>query len=132
MRIAIGADIGEEVILKKNKIIKKNLFKRLLLRLLGIQVELLRVKKSTYADMEIRVCRISKEVMKIIGVEEGDFVEIESINSSVTIRALELTKSLRERKLKVYKNTKNEPSCSKLLELDKKEDGGLDLPPILI
>ena len=103
LRTAIGAKEGEKVIIETTKPLKKDILEMILsipkIMLLGIlktQIELVRVKKAIYPDMEKNICRIEKDVMRAIGVEEGDFIEIQSSKSLVNLRALELSDKIKK------------------------------------
>jgi len=83
--------------------------------------------------MEINICRIRKEVMKSIGIDEGDIIIVESLTSSIKIRALELTEVIYNEKEKQHKdNPEKYIDCIKILNLEKLEQTKLDLPWILL
>ena len=93
IRMAIGVDAGGEV----NVLPASGLFeirRPLSEQFFGKQVNLLRVRKATFTDMEINVCRLQSSVMKSIGVEEGDKIIVESVNKRIEIRVLELTNEM--------------------------------------
>lgn len=132
IRNAIGAPIGENISVSIKKEGLKQ-FKRIIVKLFGIQVNLARVKKATYSDMEINICRIRKEVMKSIGIDEGDIVIVESLTSSIKIRALELTEVIYNEKEKQHKDNPDQYiDCIKILGLERIEQTELDLPWILL
>lgn len=70
---------------------RKNRLKNLFRKLFGVQINLARVMVATPDDMEINVCRINSQVMKSIGIDEGDIINIESASGkTIAIRALDL------------------------------------------
>lgn len=90
IRMAIGVDAeGEVTITPPTGILE--IRRPLSEQFFGKQVNLLRVRKATFTDMEINVCRLPSGVMKSIGVEEGDKIIVEAANKRIEIRALELT-----------------------------------------
>lgn len=94
VRKAIGANEGDKVQLEPYGFIKTIKKSRLWTLFFGRQVNLLRVKYSTFTDMEIPLCRIGNHVMKTIGVEEGDKIFVESSEKRISIKAFELPDSL--------------------------------------
>lgn len=90
IRMALGIDNGGEVTISAPPWIL-DIQRPLSEKFFGKQVNLLRVRKATFTDMEINVCRMTKDVMKSIGIEEGDKVIVEAANKRIEIRALELS-----------------------------------------
>jgi hypothetical protein len=90
IRMAIGVDNGGEVTISAPEWIFE-LQKPLSEKIFGKQINLLRVRKATFTDMEINICRIPKFVMESIGISEGDKIMIEAADKRIEIRALELT-----------------------------------------
>lgn len=90
IRMAIGVDAGGEVTITRPAGILE-IRRPLSEQFFGKQINLLRVRKATFTDMEINVCRLQSGVMKSIGVEEGDKIIVEAANKRIEIRALELT-----------------------------------------
>ena len=60
-------------------------------RIIGSQAELLRVEISTFDDMELDIARIPAPILKVLGVNEGEQVLLESPTGNVKIRALAYT-----------------------------------------
>jgi len=100
LRVALGVLLKEqydravevggkrELINEKNKVSivpfsMKRSFRKWLVdlfsRIVGIQPKLMRVYASLYDDMEVPVCRIKRSVFDTLGIANGDFVEIASI-----------------------------------------------------
>ena len=133
LRTALGAKEGDKVIIEATKPPKRGILKRMLLGMLKTQIELMRVKKAVYLDMEKNICRISKDVMQAIGVAEGDFIDIQSLESSINLRALELSDRIREiKKEQVDANPEFYPDCTKELSLKRLRKTKHDLPLIFL
>jgi DNA-directed RNA polymerase subunit H (RpoH/RPB5) len=133
LRTAIGAKEGDKVVIEVIKPIKRGVLGRLLIRILKTQIELMRVKKAIYLDMEKNICRISKDVMKAIGVDEGDFIEVQSPKSSINVRTLELSEEIRKIKEEQIKvNPETYPNCIEMLSLKRLRETEHDLPWIFL
>lgn len=133
LRTALGAKEKDPVFVKTAKPIKRGISKRILMRTLKTQIELMRVKSAPYSDMEKNICRISKDVMRIIGVDEGDFIEIQSPETLINLRALELSEKLRELHEKVIEaNPERYPNCIKILSLERLRKTKRDIPWIFL
>jgi formylmethanofuran dehydrogenase subunit D len=133
LRTALGAKEGDEVFVKKAKPIKRGISKRILTRTLKTQIELMRVKRAVYLDMEKNISRISKDVMRVIGVDEGDFIEIQSFESTINIRALELSNRIRKLKEEqIEANPERYPNCIEILSLERLRKTEHDLPWIFL
>jgi hypothetical protein len=137
VRVAIGANVGDNVQLEPYSFIKSLRKSRLWTIFFGRQVNLLRVKYSTFTDMEIPLCRIDSHVMKTIGVEEGDKIFVESSQKRISIKAFELPQTLVGDRMKKEKNNKSTYGPGKQSE-DKKRrellgrENKSDLPWILL
>lgn len=133
LRAAIGAKEQEKVIIEKLPLPQHGIIKRIAIFLLGKQVEVMRVKKAVYGDMEKKLCRIKKDSMTTIGVEEGDWIEIESVDNSISLRTLELSNEIKRIK---EKQTDGNPdvylNCIDVLRLKRLNKTELDIPWILL
>ena len=135
IRIAIGSNVGDMVGVNFYNwftILQKI---RVWTRLFGKQVNLLRTKYASYTDMEINLCRISKHVMKTIGVQEGENVFVESANGKISIKAFDLPDSMVTSRIKKENNP--DSIYSKLTEDKRRRDlilgkNDTDLPWILL
>ena len=117
IRLAIGVTAKDEHENYKLKNVeveieksKSSLFKRkknCFSRYMGVQSNILRVKFSTFSDMEINICRIHKQVMQGIGVEVGDIIVVTSTSNKIEIRAFELTNSMIEKRILAEDNEKS-------------------------
>lgn len=139
LRCALATEKGDSILVyplrRKNKkflINWRNAVERGIKSLLGIQYNLVRVRRSSYNDMEVNICRIKKETLDIVGIESGDVVVIESPYARVRRRALELTKdTFKEMEDRRKSNDNNDFNCKKLLKIERLE-GGVDMQPILL
>ena len=137
VRIAIGANEGDNVQIDSYNFIKSLKKYKLWTYFFGRQVNLLRTKYSSFTDMEIPLCRISKHVMKTIGIEEGDKIFVESSTKRISIKAFELPDSLVAKRKGKEKNEssiygeKNQPKDKRRRDLlsNGRES---DLPWILL
>ncbi len=104
IRMAIGVDnkIGEVTLEASGGILQKP--RPRYEQFFGKQLNLLRVRKATFTDMEINVCRLPDVVMKSIGVEEGDRIIVESTKERIQIRALELTGEIQASRMEKEKD----------------------------
>lgn len=133
LRTALGAKEEDKVFVKKAKPIKRGIWKRILMRTLKTQIELMRVKRAVYLDMEKNISRISKDAMRVIGVDEGDFIEIQSFESTINIRALELSDRIRTlKKEQIKANPETYPNCIEILSLERLRKTEHDLPWIFL
>jgi len=133
LRTAIGAKEDDKVVIKVIKPLKSGVLGRLLMGMLKTQIELMRVKKAIYLDMEKNICRISKDVMKAIGVDEGDFIEVQSPKSSINLRALELSEEIRKlKKEQIKANPETYPNCIEMLSLKRLRKTEHDLPWVFL
>jgi len=101
----------------------------------GKQLNVLRVRKATFTDMEINVCRLPDVVMKSIGVEEGDRIIVESTKRRIQIRALELTEEIHASRIKREKDVDSRYYSAKdprILALQKGNKLDYDLRWILL
>lgn len=117
----------------------KDRFLNLLHRVVGAQPLIMRVRYSLYSDMEIPVCRIPPVLFTVLGIAEGDFVEISSIgkheNSErrTSVRVLELESSHIERRQKeVDQKGDFYPDVSGILGLNRLHREDSDLPWIFL
>ncbi|MCP4568408.1 MAG: hypothetical protein GY841_12595 [FCB group bacterium] len=107
---------------------KSNILERFVGSFFGVQINLVRLRKSSYNDMEIRVCRIKRESMSIIGIEPGDLVVIESPYCRLKMRALELSDDLNEEMQRRVGDSDNYIfNCGEVPNM-----GSVDLQPILL
>ena len=133
LRTAIGAKEDDKVVIEVIKPLKRGVLGRLLMGMLKTQIELMRVKKAIYLDMEKNICRISKDVMKAIGVDEGDFIEVQSPKSSINLRALELSEEIRKlKKEQIKTNPETYPNCIEMLSLKRLRKTEHDLPWVFL
>lgn len=133
LRTALGAKEEDKVFVKKAKPIKRGISKRILMRTLKTQIELMRVKRAAYLHMEKNICCISKDVMRVIGVDEGDFIEIQSPKTSIKLRALELSNTIRKIKKEAMEaNPAFYPDCIEKLSLVRLRKTKHDLPWIFL
>ncbi|MEM9000398.1 MAG: hypothetical protein AAGB24_09040 [Bacteroidota bacterium] len=139
-RCALSLSKGEQVLVKPiretdNVYIKNKttFFRHILNKILGAQTNIVRVNRTTYNDMEVDICRITKESMNIIGVEHGDFVIIESAYGRARVRALEMTDFIINEMNERRKFNKNADfDCGEILDVKGVEENLADLRPILI
>lgn len=133
LRTAIGAKEDDKVVIEVIKPLKRGVLGRLLMGMLKTQIELMRVKKAIYLDMEKNICRISKDVMKAIGVDEGDFIEVQSPKSSINLRALELSEEIGKlKKEQIKSNPETYPNCIEMLSLKRLRKTEHDLPWVFL
>ena len=140
LRCALSTNKGDSIliypILRKNKKFlknKSNVFTNLKAILFGTQINLVRVKRASYNDMEINACRIKRESMHIIGVEPGDFIVVESPYHRMKVRALEITADIqKEMDDRARKNKSVDFNCSELLNIKRIDNNLADLQPILL
>lgn len=71
LRNAIGVRKGDLVVVKK-----VNVKEGFLKKIVGYQYEVARIGKADPADMEKNICRVPQEVIDVLAIEEGDYVEI--------------------------------------------------------
>ena len=112
-----------------------NWFRKLLRNFFRTQTNLVRVGLSSYSDMEINMCRIRKESMDSINVQEGDVIVIESASKRIKLPVFELTGFLQD-ELEAKENYMLEryPQFAEVLEFksNSEYEKYLDLFPILI
>lgn len=135
IRMAIGVQPNMEVEIEQLGLYDYIMQLSFMERLLGVQINILRVKFATFTDMEINICRISKRVMQTIGIEEGERIFVESVNGKIEIRALELTGQMEEVRRKTEEDGKSQfypknPLRKKLLVYGNKTSN--DLPWIFL
>ncbi len=137
IRCAIGVPKGGNVIVTPysnrgyffQKFYEKTIY-YILIKLFGVQKNIVRVKRASYNDMETDVCRLNISSMSIIGVEPGDFIVIESISSKLRLRVLETTSRIElEMKERVH-NGLIDKDCEKLLSINEIEGNMADLHSI--
>jgi len=100
-------------------------------RLFGVQCNLARVMFAGNADMEINVSRVQRDLMGTIGIKEGDVIIVESPNTRMEIRSLELTERVTQEignKLKLRPEAKERFNNLRLNRLEAE----LDLPIITL
>ena len=99
IRMAIGVDTGGKVTISALEGTYEAT-RKFSEKVFGKQENLLRVRKATFTDMEINICRLQNTVMKSIGVEEGDKIIVEAGQKWIEIRTLELTSDIIESRIK--------------------------------
>ncbi len=133
LRVAIGAKEGDLIEISKAKPLKRSPLKKLLLKFLGIRPQLMRVQKASFEDMEMNICRIPEAEFELLGIRDGDFVEIESTESILSLKAIKLTKDdINLRKEIMKKEPARFLNCYNLLELKRLTSHALDLPWIFL
>lgn len=117
----------------------KDRFLNLLHGVVGTQPLIMRVRYSLYLDMEIPVCRIQPVLFTVLGIAEGDFVEIaaigkhENTEKRTSVRVLELESShIEKRQNEVDQKGDFYPDVSGILGLDRLNREESDLPWIFL
>ncbi len=104
-------------------------------RFFGRQVNMLRVRKATFSDMEINLCRVESAVMESIAVDSGDKIIVESTTAKIEIRMLGLTQEMIDlRKVKADDKEKSMYNShdKRRLAIEKGNPGKYDLPWIML
>ncbi len=115
------------------------MFTALLHRFVGTQPMIMRVRYSLYSDMEVPVCRIKSGLFNVLGITEGDFVEISAIDKKTdtenrtVVRALCLEpKDISNREKKIRENELFYPNVEKIMGLSLLERDEYDVPWIFL
>ncbi len=140
LRCALAAEKGDKVLVypinySDKKYIKNrdSIYRKIVDRLFGIQFNMVRVRRASYNDMEINVCRLRSESFHIIGVEPGDVVVIESPYYRFRTHALEITDTIEKEfgeRLEPANNV--DLDSEKLLGTYRIENNKVDINPILM
>lgn len=115
------------------------MFTDLLHRLVGTQPLMMRVRYSLYSDMEVPVCRIKPTLFDVLGITEGDFVEISAIDKKANtenrtpVRALALDSAdIEKRKEKIKTEEDFYPDVEEIMGLSALDRDETDLPWICL
>jgi len=103
---------------------------------LGVRPQVCRVRMGVFPDLEDKVCRLPKNTMQMIGVEEGENVTIESTRGDRIIRGVK-TFEIDEERRQTKKSQKiadesRYPPCEDLLGLARVRRTEVDIPEIWI
>jgi hypothetical protein len=129
---ALGVEIGEPIQILEEETVKPY-GERHFNKLLRTRPAICRVRRSVFPDPEFRVCRLPKSVMKLIGIEEGDQVVLESYWGQTTVRALEMTPDIKHKKyLSWFSNPSRYPVGHNIMEIDQPLGTPVDIPDIYI
>lgn len=130
LRDAIGIEIGQKVELIPIIELKNNFLYNKIRNIFGVQYNIVRVKRSFQNDMEINLCRVSKESLESIGVKPGDTIVIQSTNGTVKLRSVEFSDKFIEL-LNIRERNKPEiyPNCNFNFANQNSE---LDILPIFL
>jgi hypothetical protein len=102
-------------------------------RILQTRPAVCRVRRAVLPDPEFRVCRLPKSVMSLIGIEEGDRVVLESAWGRSTVRALEVTDGLQNKKRRMEHHNPNKYDVvSEKIEVGEPLGTPVDVPSIYI
>jgi hypothetical protein len=134
LRYALGIDAGEHLFVSPmTEHVRQELYRRIGRWLLGVQVNMVRVHQASYNDMEIDLCRITRESLQSINADDGDFIIVESPKKRIKIRALQMTpKIIDEVRERSKRDRDKYHNCEEHLDMGRLDGNPLDLPPILI
>ena len=117
----------------------KDRFMGILHTIVGTQPLVMRVRYSLYSDMEIPVCRIPPNLFTVLGISEGEFVEISAIDkkdqseNKTVVRVLGLESADIEKRQHEVENKGNfYPDISGILGLSLLKRENSDLPWIFL
>ncbi|NLV12168.1 hypothetical protein [Haloarcula argentinensis] len=129
---ALGVEIGDSIQIIEEETLRPYGEQRFN-KLLRTRPAICRVRKSVFPDPEFRVCRLPKSVMKLIGIEEGDQVVLESYWGQTTVRALEMTPDIRHKKyLSWFSNPSRYPVGHDMMDINQPLGTPVDIPDIYI
>lgn len=110
--------------------------RRKLNEILGVRPQVCRVRMGVFPDLEDKTCRLSRNTMEMIGIEEGDNVTIESSRGERIVRGVKAYEIDSERKetkeRQKVRDANRYPSCAELLQLDRIRRTEVDIPEIWI
>lgn len=108
--------------------------RRVLNDIIGVRPQLCRVRMGVLPDLEDKVCRIPENTMQIIGIEEGDYVCIESSEDIIRgVKAFTIDEDTEEMK-EIQKEEQSERyvDCWERLGLNHLRQAKVDIPEIYI
>lgn len=107
---------------------------RALNKALGVRPQVCRVRMGVFPDLEDKVCRLPRNTMELLGIEEGENVTVESTRGQRIVRGLKAFEINEEREEKKERQKERDGerylSCEDLLELNRIRHTEVDIPEI--
>lgn len=134
IRCAIAVDKGDTIIFEPYEKSSELFLMTILKVIFGVQKNLVRVKKDSYNDMEINLCRLKKETMETIDVKDGDIVVIESEDGVKRIkqRVFSISETLEKEISNRSGKHLHYVDCNKHLNIDRLEENPFDIQPLFL
>lgn len=129
LRTALGVTFGDDVSLNPIQPPSKRFHHRAFDKLVKIRPQICRVQKSTYPDPGFKICRISKSMKGVLGIEWGDRIAIESAEDRISLRALPITDKFDDRKARRVEQDDHHFDCAELIHGDSEQ---VDIPSIYL
>jgi hypothetical protein len=133
LREALSADKGEKVFLIPFIHKKGPACTRIINRIFGIQTNILCVRVTNKTDMELPLCRITRQTMETIGVESGDTIIVQAKERSLRIKAYELTEDIIQTWRAKHPEAAQTPLSWIMMDLDARRELGAEKDdPVMI
>ncbi|WP_226007771.1 hypothetical protein [Natrinema salinisoli] len=108
--------------------------RRKLNKIIGARPQVCRVRMGVLPDLEDKVCRLPENTMQLIGIEEGDYICIESSDDIVRgVKAFAIDSDIEEKKqMQKEEQSEHYIDCWKELKLERLRKPKVDIPEIYL
>lgn len=102
--------------------------------IIGVRPQLCRVKMGVLPDLEDKVCRLPENTLQILGIQEGDYICIESSSDIIRgVKAFSIDEDIEEAKrIQEKEQSEHYVNCWESLRLHRLRKPTVDIPEIYL